>query len=105
MATHAEWVEISTVVSGRVVNGDCSNDMILGVLYRASSALWSEVAGLGPVNNVKGIESYDLNDVVDGHLGYRSSLPKGNLIRVQIWCHRPLQTSQIRQMSVNYAFK
>jgi hypothetical protein len=32
MATHAEWVEISTVVSGRVVNGYCSNDMFLGVL-------------------------------------------------------------------------
>lgn len=76
MATHTEWVGISTVVSGRVVNGYCSNDMILGVLYRASSALWSEVAGLGPVNNVEGIESYDLKDIVDGHLGYRSSLPK-----------------------------
>jgi hypothetical protein len=76
MASHAEWVQISTVVSGRVVNGYCSNDMILGVLYRASSALWSEVAGLGPVNNVEGVESYDLKDIVDGHLGYRSSLPK-----------------------------
>nr|KAJ3421114.1 hypothetical protein HK105_004453 [Polyrhizophydium stewartii] len=71
-----DWERIASVVAGRVVNGYTQSDMLLGVLYRASSALWSDVAGLRPVNGVPGIESMDLSEFVKGHLEYRSNLPK-----------------------------
>ncbi|KAJ3047245.1 hypothetical protein HK097_000101, partial [Rhizophlyctis rosea] len=76
MATKKEWEQISSVVSGRVVNGYCSNDMVLGVLYRASMALWKDVAGLRPVEGVPGIENIALDDVIKGHLDYRLCMPK-----------------------------
>ncbi|KAL5038752.1 hypothetical protein RTP6_006015 [Batrachochytrium dendrobatidis] len=69
------WEKISSIVAGKVVNGYTQNDMLLGVLYRASLAAWSEVAGLRPVNDVPGIENMDLSDTVKGHLDYRSQLP------------------------------
>ncbi|KAI9205052.1 uncharacterized protein BJ171DRAFT_423515, partial [Polychytrium aggregatum] len=71
MATKLEWEQIASVVSGRIVNGYLSNDWVLGVLYRASSAYWTDVAGLRPVQGVAGIENYQLNDIISGHLEYR----------------------------------
>ena len=71
-----EWECIASVVSGRIVNGYTQNDMMLGVLYRASSALWSEVAGLSAVTSIASIENIDLSEIVKGHLDYRSSLPR-----------------------------
>ncbi|KAH6587874.1 hypothetical protein BASA50_011066 [Batrachochytrium salamandrivorans] len=75
IGSRKSWERISSVVAGRVVNGYTQNDMLLGVLYRASLALWSDVAGLRPVLDVPGIENMDLSDIVKGHLDYRSHLP------------------------------
>ncbi|KAI9106309.1 hypothetical protein DFS34DRAFT_574321, partial [Phlyctochytrium arcticum] len=71
MAEKKEWEQIVSVVSGRVVNGYSANDMVLGVLYRASVAVWNNVAGLRPVENVAGVENVNLDDVIEGHLDYR----------------------------------
>ncbi|KAI9333116.1 hypothetical protein BDR26DRAFT_806089, partial [Obelidium mucronatum] len=73
MATTKEWKAISSVVSGRLVNGYITNDYILSMLYRASSAFLADVAGLNPVKGVDGIENYNLDSVLKGgHLEYRS---------------------------------
>ncbi|KAJ3217529.1 hypothetical protein HDU67_007780 [Dinochytrium kinnereticum] len=72
-----EWKLISSVVSGRIVNGYLTNDWILGVLYRTSSAAaWRDVPGLRPVLNVDGVENVCLDGIVQGHLEYRAGLPK-----------------------------
>ncbi|KAJ1562442.1 hypothetical protein HK096_009742, partial [Nowakowskiella sp. JEL0078] len=76
MATKAEWCAIASVVSGRVVNGYLTKDYVLGVLYRASSALWNEVAGLRPVMNIPGIENINLDGIIQGHLDYRMGMPR-----------------------------
>ncbi|KAJ3072286.1 hypothetical protein HDU99_002221 [Rhizoclosmatium hyalinum] len=78
MATNKEWRAISSVVSGRLVNGYLTNDYILSILYRASSAFLADVAGLFPVQNVEGIENYCLDTVLKGggHLEYRSAMPR-----------------------------
>ncbi|KAJ3088414.1 hypothetical protein HK102_008808 [Quaeritorhiza haematococci] len=76
MATKKEWEQIASVVAGRVVNGYLENDWVLGVLYRASAALWKDVAGLNPVQGVAGVENVKLDDVIDGHLEYRLGMPK-----------------------------
>ncbi|KAJ3023945.1 hypothetical protein HKX48_009153 [Thoreauomyces humboldtii] len=76
MAEKKEWEQIASVVGGRVVNGYSTNDMVLGVLYRASVAVWNNVAGLRPVENVPGVENIALDDVIQGHLDYRLCMPK-----------------------------
>ncbi|KAJ3172233.1 hypothetical protein HDU88_007051 [Geranomyces variabilis] len=76
MAEKKEWEQISSVVAGRVVNGYATNDMVLGVLYRASVAVWNNVAGLRPVEGVSGVENIALDDVIQGHLDYRLCMPK-----------------------------
>ncbi|KAJ3066194.1 hypothetical protein HDU98_010492, partial [Podochytrium sp. JEL0797] len=77
MATKKEWTAISSVVSGRLVNGYITNDYILSMLYRASSAFVSDVAGLNPVLGVEGVENYNLDAVLKGgHLEYRSAMPR-----------------------------
>ncbi|KAJ1558417.1 hypothetical protein HK096_001038, partial [Nowakowskiella sp. JEL0078] len=76
MATKAEWCTIASVVSGRIVNGYLTKDYVLGVLYRASSALWNEVAGLRPVMNIPGIENVKLDGIIQGHLDYRMGMPR-----------------------------
>jgi hypothetical protein len=45
-------------------------DYILAYLYR-SSGLQYGVAGLQPIENVKGVESMDVSDMVSGHTKYR----------------------------------
>ena len=75
MATKKNWEQISSIVAGRVVNGFNSNDTLLGVLYRASHASWSQVAGLNPVEGVEGIENVDLKDILQSHMEYRAFLP------------------------------
>lgn len=76
MADHKEWTSIMSVVSGQLVNGYLSKDWVLGVLYRASSASWKTVAGLGPIENVAGLKNVQLDGVIDGHLEYRLGMPK-----------------------------
>ncbi|CAK6955092.1 transmembrane and coiled-coil domain-containing protein 4 [Scomber scombrus] len=64
------WERISRVVSGKIVNGYCRGDWLLGFLYRSSAAQLS-VAGLQPINDQDGrIINVDLSSVVKGHLDY-----------------------------------
>lgn len=76
MASTKEWKSLSNVVSGRIINGYCENDMVLGILYRASTAVWSGVAGLRPIEGVPGVENINLSEIVKGHLDYRVLLPQ-----------------------------
>ncbi|KAF2766554.1 DUF726-domain-containing protein [Teratosphaeria nubilosa] len=66
----ADWRRIRTVVTGRVVNVYSTKDYILAFLYRSSSIQFG-VAGLQPVENVKGIENVDVSEMVSGHTAYR----------------------------------
>jgi hypothetical protein len=65
-----DWRAIRAVVSGRVVNVFSTKDMILGFLYRTSS-IQLGVAGLQPVQGVRGVQNVDVTELVDGHLQYR----------------------------------
>jgi len=62
------WATARRVVAGRLVNGYGSQDYVLAVLSRISSASW-KVAGLQQVE-VQGIENVECS-FVDGHLKWR----------------------------------
>lgn len=64
MSSNKEWVQVASVVAGKIHNGYLSRDWVLGVLYRASSASWSTVAGLGPVEGLDGFVNICLDDVI-----------------------------------------
>ncbi|TFK76309.1 DUF726-domain-containing protein [Pluteus cervinus] len=64
----AAWTRIRRVVAGRVVNGYCSADYVLGVLCRVTSGGW-KVAGLEKVE-VEGVENI-LCEQIDGHTRWR----------------------------------
>eukprot|EP00835_Amoeboradix_gromovi_P006233 NODE_697_length_5080_cov_0.072877.p1 type:complete len:831 gc:universal NODE_697_length_5080_cov_0.072877:296-2788(+) len=74
-ANKSQWEIVSTVVSGRFVNGYARNDWILGYLFRATSGGVFNVAGLGGIN-ISGIENVDISDIVDGHMMYRVNMPR-----------------------------
>jgi Skp family chaperone for outer membrane proteins len=76
VANKKEWDKIGSVVSGRIVNGYTTNDMLLGVLYRASISSYKYVPGLSPVQNASFIENVDLTAIVNGHMEYQSQMPK-----------------------------
>lgn len=64
------WERMVGVVAGKIVNGYCRGDWLLGFLYRSSAAQLS-VAGLQPVNiQDRRIINVDLSSVVKGHLDY-----------------------------------
>lgn len=64
------WERMARVVAGKIVNGYCRGDWLLGFLYRSSSAQLS-VAGLQPINvQDRRIINVDLSSVVKGHLDY-----------------------------------
>ncbi|XP_075882682.1 transmembrane and coiled-coil domain-containing protein 4 isoform X2 [Nelusetta ayraudi] len=64
------WERMTRVVAGKIVNGYCRGDWLLGFLYRSSAAQLS-VAGLQPVNvQDRRIVNVDLSSVVNGHLDY-----------------------------------
>jgi len=66
---HAKWEAMRSVVSGRIFNIFSKNDYILGFLYRSHSLEFG-IAGLQPIEHVKGIENMDLSGQVSGHLRY-----------------------------------
>ncbi|TPX43493.1 hypothetical protein SeMB42_g04692 [Synchytrium endobioticum] len=76
MASASEWEYCSQAVAGKIVNGYLNKDWVLTFLYRASMGVWKDVAGLRPIEGVAGLENVCLDDVIDGHLAYRNSLPK-----------------------------
>ncbi|XP_029362554.1 transmembrane and coiled-coil domain-containing protein 4 isoform X2 [Echeneis naucrates] len=64
------WERMAKVVAGKIVNGYCRGDWLLGFLYRSSAAQLS-VAGLKPINiQDRRIINVDLSSVVKGHLDY-----------------------------------
>ncbi|KAK6523443.1 hypothetical protein TWF281_001425 [Arthrobotrys megalospora] len=73
---HDEYMAMSGVVRGRFVNGYCTNDWILGYLFRATSGGLGRVAGLAPVEGIPGIENLDCTEQVVGHMTYRTTIPK-----------------------------
>lgn len=69
-STAADWRLIRSVVTGRVVNVYSTSDYILAFLYRSSS-IQLGIAGLQPIEGVKGVQNVDVSDLVKGHLDYR----------------------------------
>uniref|UniRef100_A0A8D3E808 Transmembrane and coiled-coil domain-containing protein 4 n=1 Tax=Scophthalmus maximus TaxID=52904 RepID=A0A8D3E808_SCOMX len=64
------WEKMAKVVAGKIVNGYCRGDWLLGFLYRSSAAQLS-VAGLQPINiQDRRMINVDLSAVVKGHLDY-----------------------------------
>ncbi|KAJ8395134.1 hypothetical protein AAFF_G00035900 [Aldrovandia affinis] len=65
-----QWERMSKVVAGKIVNGYCRGDWLLGFLYRGSSAQFC-VAGLQPISlDNRHMINVDLSSVVKGHLDY-----------------------------------
>ena len=83
VAKRDEYLRARSVVSGRFVNGYASNDWILGYLFRATSGGIMRVAGLAPVEDVPGLENLDVTQLVNGHMAYRTAMPR--LLREVGW--------------------
>ncbi|KAL4765743.1 TMCO4 family protein [Aspergillus foveolatus] len=76
VANKDEYIKARGVVSGSFVNGYASNDWILGYLFRATSGGILRVAGLAPVEGIRGIENVDVTKLVNGHMDYRAAIPR-----------------------------
>lgn len=76
VANKDDYLKARSVVSGRFVNGYSTNDWILGYLFRATSGGIMRVSGLAPVEGVEGLENVDLTNLVNGHMDYRSAMPR-----------------------------
>lgn len=70
------WSLARAAVAGRLVNGYCRTDAVLGVCYGGSTGWMRAAAGLTPVEGVPGVENADLSRLVEGHLGYLETLPE-----------------------------
>ena len=64
-----QWRVMRSVVSGRLINVYSEQDYILAFLYRTTSAQLS-IAGLQGIEEVYGVENYDMSGLVAGHLKY-----------------------------------
>jgi pimeloyl-ACP methyl ester carboxylesterase len=71
-----EYTQAVAMVSGRFVNAYATNDWILGYLFRATSGGIGRVAGLAEVTEIPGVENVDVTDLVNGHMAYRTAIPK-----------------------------
>ncbi|NXP25525.1 TMCO4 protein, partial [Scytalopus superciliaris] len=68
------WKPLTKVVSGRIINGYCRGDWLLGFVYRTSSVQLN-VAGLQPVDlDDRRMVNMDLSSVVNGHLDYMKQM-------------------------------
>ncbi|NWW54412.1 TMCO4 protein, partial [Pedionomus torquatus] len=68
------WKAFTKVVSGRIINGYCRGDWLLGFVYRTSS-VQINVAGLQPVDlDDRRMVNMDLSSVVNGHLDYMKQM-------------------------------
>ena len=56
---------------------------LAGYLFRATGGGIRRVAGLAPVENIPGLENIDVTSLVNGHMAYRSAMPK--LLRKVGW--------------------
>lgn len=66
----ADWRSIRAVCVGRVVNVYSTNDFILAFLYRTSRIQFG-VAGIESIEEVAGVENWDVSAWVSGHTRYR----------------------------------
>ncbi|KAI3331968.1 DUF726-domain-containing protein [Xylariaceae sp. AK1471] len=71
-----EFMKARVVVAGRFVNGYNQNDWILGYLFRLTNGGIRRVAGLATVDGVPGVENFDCTQFVDGHMKYRTAMPR-----------------------------
>ena len=71
-----EYNRVSTIISGRFVNGYATNDWILGYLFRATKGGISRVAGLKALEGAHGLENLDVTEFVEGHMAYRAAMPR-----------------------------
>lgn len=76
VASKDDYLKARSVVSGRLVNGYSKNDWILGYLFRATSGGIMRVSGLAPIEGIYGLENFDLTQLVNGHMDYRSAMPR-----------------------------
>lgn len=76
VANKDEYLKARSVVSGRFVNGYATNDWILGYLFRATSGGIMRVSGLAAVEGIPGLENFNLTELVNGHMDYRSAMPR-----------------------------
>ncbi|XP_053137228.1 transmembrane and coiled-coil domain-containing protein 4 [Hemicordylus capensis] len=68
------WKPFTKVVSGKIINGYCRGDWLLGFVYRTSS-VQLHVAGLQPVDlDDRRMINVDLSSVVSGHLDYMKQM-------------------------------
>ncbi|CEQ41925.1 SPOSA6832_03683 [Sporobolomyces salmonicolor] len=75
-ASKKVWRQVRGIVSGRFVNGYAMNDWVLGYLFRATTGGLQTVAGLRPIEHVPEIENVDVTHLLEGHLSYRTMMPK-----------------------------
>lgn len=76
VAKKDEYLKARSVVAGRFVNGYANNDWILAYLFRLTSGGISRVAGIGPVEDIAGLENIDVTEFVPGHMSYRTAMPR-----------------------------
>ncbi|KAK9823941.1 hypothetical protein WJX72_006533 [[Myrmecia] bisecta] len=69
------WALARSVVAGRLVNGFCSTDWVLGLTFRSGSGFTQDVAGLRAVG-VVGVEDVDLGaaGLISGHADYMAQM-------------------------------
>lgn len=75
-ASRQTWLDVKSVVAGRLVNGFARNDWMLGYLFRMTSGGLQTVAGLRPVEGIAGLENVEVTDIITGHMSYRSCMPQ-----------------------------
>ena len=69
-----KWKVFKHLVPGRLVNGYCEKDWILGLIHR-TAGFTKNPAGLLKVED-DCVENFDLTEIVSGHLAYKKDLDK-----------------------------
>ena len=67
----SSWVEVQSIVAGRLINCYSSRDWILSLLFQIKnvSGVMRKTAGTSPVL-VDGVENYDVTDLITVHDDY-----------------------------------
>jgi hypothetical protein len=86
------WRALRSVVSGRLANVYSEKDYILAFLYRTSS-IQLGVAGIQEVEDVRGVENFDVTDLVSGHLRYQYRV--GSILQKIGW--EDIDTDEVAQ--------
>lgn len=68
------WKRFKSIVAGRIVNGYCKTDWILGIVHRTAGMTF-KAAGLDAIE-CDSVENIDLTDYISGHLSYKKELGK-----------------------------